>query len=56
MSRNTFGLGKADIIFEDGRKGRVFYTYQDIYTGTAVGQGAIHPGEKIKICSGTNVL
>ena len=37
-------------------KGRVFYTYQDEYTCTAVGQGAIHSGAKIKIWSGTNVL
>ena len=34
----------------------VFYTYQDEYTGTAAGQGAMHSGEKIKIWSGTNVL
>ena len=56
MSRNAFGLGQADVMCEDGRKGRVFYTYQDEYTGPAVGQGAMHSGEKIKICSGTNVL
>ena len=56
MSRNAFGLGQADVMCEDGRKGRVFYTYQDEYTGTAVGQGAMHSGEKIKIWSGTNVL
>ena len=49
MSRNAFGLGQADLMCEDGRKGRVFYTYQDEYTGTAVGQGAMHSGEKIKI-------
>ncbi len=42
MSRNAFGLGQADVMCEDGRKGRVFYTYQDEYTGTAVGQGAMH--------------
>ena len=56
MSRNAFGLGQADVMCEDGRKGRVFYTYQDEYTGTAVGQGAMHSGERIKIWSGTNVL
>ena len=56
MSRNVFGLGQADVLCEDGRQGRVFYTYQDEYTGTAVGQGAMHSGEKIKIWSGTNVL
>ena len=56
MSRNAFGLGQADVMCGDGRKGRVFYTYQDEYTGTAVGQGAMHSGEKIKIWSGTNVL
>ncbi len=56
MSRNAFGLGQADVMCEDGRKGRVFYTYQDEYTGTAVGQGAMHSGAKIKIWSGTNVL
>ena len=56
MSRNAFGLGQADVMCEGGRKGRVFYTYQDEYTGTAVGQGAMHSGEKIAIWSGTNVL
>jgi hypothetical protein len=56
MSCNAFGLGQADVMCEDGSKGRVFYTYQDEYTGTAVGQGAMHSGEKIKIWSGTNVL
>ena len=56
MSRNAFGLGQADVMCEDGCKGRVFYTYQDDYTGPAVGQGAMHSGEKIKIWSGTNVL
>ena len=56
MSRNAFGLGQANVMCEDGRKGRVFYTYQDEYTGTAVGQGAMHSGKKIKIWSGTNVL
>ena len=48
MSRNAFGLGQTDVQCEDGRKRRVFYTYQDEYTGTAVGQGAMHSGEKIK--------
>jgi hypothetical protein len=56
MSRNAFGLGPADVMCEDGRAGRVFYTYQDEYTGTALVQGAMHSGEKIKIWSGTNVL
>ena len=56
MSRNAFGLGQADVMCDDGSKGRVFYTYQDEYTGTAVGQGAMHSGERIKIWSGKNVL
>ena len=54
MSRYAFGLGQADVMCEGGRKGRVFNAYQDEYIGTAVGQGAMHSGEKIKICSGTN--
>ena len=56
MSRNAFGLGQGDIICENGQKGRVFYTYQDESKGTAVGQGAMYSGERIKIWSGTNVL
>ena len=56
MSCNAFGLGQADVMCEDGSKGRVFYTYQDEYTGIAVGQGALHSGGKIKIWSGKNVL
>ena len=31
MSRNAVGLGQADVMCKDGRKGRV-YTYQDEYT------------------------
>src|SRR6056300_517622 len=50
------GTTSMGLMCEDGRKGRVFYTYQDEYTGTAVGQGAMHSGAKIKIWSGTNVL
>ena len=62
MSRNAFGLGQADVMCEDGRKGRVFYTYQDEYTGTAVGQARCILGKRSKfgqeqmywnICAGT---
>lgn len=56
VSRNFFGLGQADVTCENGQTGRVLYTYQDEHTGTAVGQGSMHSGEKIKIWSGTNVL
>ena len=56
VSRNFFGLGQAEVTCENGQTGRVLYTYQDEHTGTAVGQGSMHSGEKIKIWSGTNVL
>ncbi len=56
MSRNLLGLGQADVTCEDGRSGRVFYTYQDSYTGTAIGNGLMNTGESIKIWSGNNVL
>ncbi|PRY78068.1 hypothetical protein CLV80_10430 [Yoonia maritima] len=56
MSRNAFGLGQADVTCEDGMQGKVFYTYQDPYTGTAVGQGVTSDGRSIRIWSGNNVL
>lgn len=56
MSRNMLGIGQADVACEDGRRGRVFYTYQDSYTGTALGQGLMNTGESVKIWSGNNVL
>ena len=56
MSRNSLGLGQADIFCDDGRTGRVFYTFQDEYTGTAIGQGAMTSGEGIRMWSGLHVL
>jgi len=56
MSRNFLGLGQADVACENGMTGRVYYTYQDSYTGTALGQGLANDGRRIRIWSGTNVL
>ena len=56
MSRNLLGLGQADVSCEGGREGRLFYTYQDSYTGPAIGQGLMNTGEAVKIWSGNNVL
>jgi hypothetical protein len=56
MSRNMLGLGQADVVCADGTKGRVYYTYQDEYTGTAVGNGLMSDGREIRIWSGNNVL
>ncbi len=56
VSRNLFGVGEAHITCEDGQKGTVFYTYQDAYTGTALGQGVMLNGDAIRIWSGNNVL
>ncbi|OUD09020.1 hypothetical protein BVC71_09915 [Marivivens niveibacter] len=56
MSQNWMGLGQADVTCENGNKGRVYYTYQDPYTGTAVGRGSMADGTPIRIWSGTHVL
>ncbi|MEJ6397414.1 hypothetical protein [Yoonia sp. 208BN28-4] len=55
-SRNILGMGQADVICDDGMEGRVFYTYQDEQTGTAVGSGITRDGQAIDIWSGNNVL
>ncbi|KJZ19559.1 hypothetical protein [Loktanella sp. S4079] len=56
VSRNAFGLGEADVSCDDGMTGKVLYTYQDPYTGTAVGRGLTSDGRPIQIWSGNNVL
>lgn len=55
-ARNFLGLGQADVTCADGQRGRVFYTYQDEFTGTALGQGQMTDGRTIRMWSGTNVL
>ncbi len=56
QSRNFLGVGQADVTCGDGQKGRVFFTYQDPESGTAVGSGLTTDGQDIKIWSGNNVL
>ena len=56
VSRNAVGIGQAEISCDDGRRGQAFYTYQDSYTGTAIGRGILNTGEGIKLWSGNNVL
>lgn len=56
MSRNSFGLGQAQVTCDDGMTGTVLYTYQDSFTGTAIGQGLTSDGQSIRIWSGNNVL
>lgn len=56
MSRNAIGVGQADVFCDDGRTGRVYFTYQDSYTGTALGQGAMTSGQGVRMWSGNNVL
>lgn len=55
-SRNAFGLGQADVTCDDGMTVRVFYFYQDEYTGTATGRGLSNRQEKVEAWSGNNVL
>ena len=56
MSRNWLGLGQADVTCSDGMSGRVYYTYQDPYTGTAIGKGRTTDGTVLQMWSGLNVL
>ncbi len=55
-SHNFLGLGQADVSCDDGMTTTIFYTYQDEYTGTAIGRGKSNTGKMIKVWSGLNVL
>lgn len=56
MSQNMFGLGQADVACSDGMTVRVFFYYQDPYTGTATGRGISNRNEPVQSWSGTHVL
>jgi hypothetical protein len=53
--RGVLGIGRSDIVCDDGRRARIWYTYRDGRTGTAVGTGRSNLGERINAWSGTNV-
>lgn len=53
--RTFVGAGKAVFSCDDGRKGRVLYTYFDEGTGTAVGKGATEDGDRLIFFSGRAV-
>ena len=55
-ARNAFGLGQADATCDDDMRVTVLYTYQEEYTGTAIGRGVSNRGEPVKAWSGLNVL
>lgn len=55
-ARNWFGAGQADVICDDGMSVTVLYTYQDEWTGTAVGGGEANTGDWVQAWSGNNVL
>ncbi len=56
VERNVLGLGQADVECDDGMTTTVLYTYQDAYTGTAIGNGRTNQGELVEVWSGQNVL
>ncbi len=56
VSHNALGLGQADVRCDGGMSVTVLYTYQDEYTGTAIGRGISSEGEMIKAWSGLHVL
>jgi hypothetical protein len=56
VERNLLGLGQADVECDDGMTTTVLYTYQDTYTGTAIGHGRSNRGELVEAWSGRNVL
>ena len=53
--RNWFGLGQADITCTNGETGRVYFNYQDRWTGTATGSGKMSGGDRIEVWSGNRV-
>ncbi len=56
VERNALGLGQADVECDDGMTATVLYTYQDAYTGTAIGHGRSNQGDLVEVWSGQNVL
>ncbi|SOC09901.1 hypothetical protein SAMN05877809_10527 [Rhodobacter sp. JA431] len=52
---NWFGAGQADVTCSNGETGRVYFTYQDRWTGTATGNGSMSGGNRIEIWSGNRV-
>lgn len=56
ISRNRLGVGQADVSCDDGMAVRVFFTYQEHYTGTTIGRGLSNTGAFVKAWSGLHVL
>ncbi|MEM8872200.1 MAG: hypothetical protein AAGE38_17495 [Pseudomonadota bacterium] len=53
--RNDDGLGQADVTCNDGLEVTVLYTYQEPFTGTAIGSGTANTGERVTAWSGLHV-
>lgn len=56
VSENAFGVGQADATCDDGFEVRVFFYYQEPYTGTTLGRGIGNDGRIVQSWSGLNVL
>lgn len=56
VSENVLGMGQADVTCDDGFAVRVFYYYQEPYTGTALGRGIGNDGRVVRSWSGLHVL
>lgn len=56
VSENAFGLGQADATCDDGFAVRVFFHYQEPYTGTTLGRGIGNDGRVVRSWSGLHVL
>lgn len=54
-ARNSFGSGQANLACDDGGHALIYFTTQDPETGTAIGQGLMTDGRKIKGWSGKHV-
>ena len=55
-SENGDGLGEAQVTCDDGVSVTMISTYQDYYTGTAIGQGVASNGVAVTSWSGLHVL
>jgi hypothetical protein len=56
VSQNANGQAQADVTCADGMQVTVLYDYQDVHTGTAVGQGIANTGDLVMAWSGDHVL
>lgn len=55
-NNNGDGAGQADMVCNDGMTAVVYYTLQDSYTGTGIGEGTSNTRQTIQSWTGEHVI